>query len=186
MGFRKGIHYEHPPRGRARKQYTVSEAARRQRRHNLRRTRIRSDRETAIIKRLIWQLCFSGSPARSQRAVASELGVKHSYVHKVRKQAHSVGMDALANGRRVTLDDLIEARRFTERIRQEEPGLLAPTLPRRLYKYEAELRGLPRLAPAPRPAVDPPTYVIPEKYRDLKKWKEQYYAERPWLRALRT
>jgi hypothetical protein len=182
MRFRKGIHYEHPPRGRARKPYTVSEAARRQRCRNLRRTRIRSDRETAIIKRLIWQACFSGGLGRSQRAVGRELRVRCSYVHKVRKQAHSVGMDVLANARRVTLDDLAEARRFTAKLREQEPGLLAPAPSCRLYESEPE----PAQVPMPQPPPDPPAYVIPERYRDLEKWKERYYAERPWLRALRT
>jgi len=125
MRFHKGIHYRHPPRGRARKPYRMSEAARRQRLANLKGTRRRSDCETAIIKLLIWQVCFSG-PARSQRIMARELGVRHSYIHKVQEQANSVGVDALANGRRVTLDDLADAQRFTTKLREQEPGLLAP------------------------------------------------------------
>src|SRR5215472_10755306 len=68
MRFQRGIRYPHPPRGPARKPYTMSEAALRQRRRNLKRTRIRSDRETAIIKRLIWQACFDGGERLSQRA----------------------------------------------------------------------------------------------------------------------
>ena len=32
--------------------------------------------------------------------------------------------------------------------------------------------------------LEPP--AIPERYRDLNKWKEQYYAKRPWLRKLRS
>jgi hypothetical protein len=181
MGFHKGIHYRHPPRGRARKPYSMSDAAVRQRRRNLLHTRLRSERETAIIKRLIWQLCFSGAPVRSQRAMGHELGVRHSYVHKVRKQAHAVGMDVLANARHVTLDDLIEARRFTAKLREQEPGLLAPAPSCPLYESEPK----PAQVPMPQPPPDPPAYVIPERYRDLEKWKEEYYAARPWLRHLR-
>src|SRR5215472_12222806 len=114
MRFQRGIHYPHPPRGPARKPYTMSEAALRQRRRNLKKTRIRSDRETAIIKRLIWQSCFDGGERPSQRALARQLGVWPSYVWKVERRAQSEGMDALlANGGRVTLDDLEKARRFT-------------------------------------------------------------------------
>jgi hypothetical protein len=183
MRFRKGIHYEHPPRGRARKPYTMSEAARRQRCRNLRRTRIRSDRETAIIKRLIWQFCFSGAPARSQRTEARELGVRRSYVHKVQEQGHSVGTDVLANARRVTLNDLIEARRFTERIREE--GLLRPRPSKTLSNAPRVMTADegPRSA-ATHPSSQPTEYVIPERYRDLDKWKERYYAEHPWLPRL--
>jgi hypothetical protein len=125
MRFQRGIHYPHPQRGRGRKPYTVSEAALRQRCRNLRRARLRSDRESRTIKLLIWQSCFEDGPRPSQRALARELRVWPSYVCKVQKQS-SKGLDALASGRRVTFDDLAEARRTTERIRQEEPGLLGP------------------------------------------------------------
>jgi len=185
MRFRKGIHYEHPPRGRARKRYNVSEAARRQRCRNLLRTRLRSDREVAIIKRLVWQSFWDGGPRPSQRTMARELRVRHSYFHKVQKQAHSMGMEALLRGRRVTFDDLADAQRFTERIREE--GLLRP-------RRSKTLSNAPRVTTAdegPRsaathPSSQPSEYVIPERYRDLEKWKEEYYAERPWLRNLRN
>src|SRR5215469_10596195 len=125
MRFQRGIHYPHPPRGPARKSYTMSEAALRQRRRNLKRTRIRSDCETAIIKRLIWQACFDGGERPSQRALARQLRVWPSYVWKVQRKALSEGLDALvANGERVGLDDLEKARCFTEKVRADSPDIL--------------------------------------------------------------
>src|SRR5215467_8860919 len=110
MRFQRGIRYPHPPRGPGCKPYTMSEAALRQRRRNLKRTRIRSDRETAIIKRLIWQACFDGGERLSQRALARQLGVRPSYVYKVQRKAPSEGKDALlADSTRFTLDDLEKA-----------------------------------------------------------------------------
>lgn len=153
MRFLKGVHYEHPPRGRAREPYTMSEAARRQRCRNLRRTRIRSDRETAIIKRLVWQSLFDGSPARSQRTLARELGVRHSYVHKVQGQAHSVGMEAILRGGRVTIHDLADAQRFTERIREE--GLLRP-------RRSKTLSNAPREMTVNEAAQSAPTHPSPQ------------------------
>src|SRR5215472_8386226 len=130
MRFQRGIHYHHPPRGPARKRYRMSEAALRQRRRNLERTRIRSDRETAIIKLLIWQACFDTAPHRSQRALARQLRVWPSYISKVQRKALSEGMDVLlANRGRVSLDDLAVARRFTEKVRAEAPDTLAPVPP---------------------------------------------------------
>ena len=126
MSFQRGIHYPHPPRGRARKPYAMSEAALRQRRRNLKQTRRRSDRETAIIKRLIWQACFDGGKRPSQRALARQLRVWPSYVWKVQRKALSEGLDALvAHGERVGLDDLAEAQRFTEKVRADSPDILA-------------------------------------------------------------
>lgn len=92
----------------------MSEATLRQRRRNLRRTRLRSERESLTIKLLIWQACFDSGPRPSQRALARELGVGPSYICKVQRQAASVGWAArVQRGRRVTLDDLADARRFT-------------------------------------------------------------------------
>ena len=52
-----------------------------------------------------------------------------------------------------------------------------------------DLASVTAHAPAPSPQAppspEPYTYVIPERYRDLDKWKEQYYEARPWLRSLR-
>ena len=116
----------------------MSEAALRQRRRNLKRTRIRSDRETAIIKRLIWQACFDGGERLSQRALARQLGVRPSYVYKVQRKAPSEGKDALlADSTRFTLDDLEKARSFTAKLRAQEPGLLAPALDERATQEHA-------------------------------------------------
>ena len=163
MRFQRGIAYPHPPRGQARKRYTVSPDALRQRRNNLKRTRIRSDRETAIIKRLIWQAPSESGPRPSQRALARELGVWHSYVHGVQKQSLSVGMDVLANGRRVTLDDLDDARRFTAKLREREPGLLAPS--RRLYERESRAANEPRVMTADE--------IISERRHEVAEWKQK-------------
>ena len=124
MRFLKGIHYRHPARGVGRGRYHMSDAARRARRRNLSHSRLRSDRESQVIRLLIWQQCFDSTPRCSQRALARQLGVCPSYVFKIQAQS-SRGLDALARENRVTLDDLYEARRFTARLREREPGLLA-------------------------------------------------------------
>jgi hypothetical protein len=135
MRFQRGIHYPHPPRGPGHKPYTMSDAARRQRCRNLRRTRIRSDRESLTIKLLIWQSYSDSGPRPSQRALGRQLGVWPSYICEVQKQAANLGWDArVQHGRRVTLDDLADAQRFTARFREQEPGLLAPAPSRRLYE----------------------------------------------------
>jgi hypothetical protein len=102
----------------------MSDAARRARRNNLSRSRLRSDWESRVIKLLIRQSCFDDGPRPSQRALARQLGVYPSYVCKVQRQS-STGLDALVSGKRVSLDDLSKARRFTARLREQEPGLLA-------------------------------------------------------------
>jgi hypothetical protein len=101
----------------------MSEAALRARRRNLSKARVRSDRESLTIKLLIRQSCLD-APRPSQRTLASQLGVCPSYVCKVQAQS-ARGLDALATGKRVTLGDLNEARDFTAKIREQEPGLLA-------------------------------------------------------------
>jgi hypothetical protein len=126
MRFERGTQY--PPRGPARKQYRMSDEALRARRRNFTKIkRLRSNRESLTVKLLIWQAFFGEEPKQSQRALARELGVWPSYVCKVQKQATSAGWDPRVQyGRRVTLDDLADARRFTEKLRQTGPDLLAP------------------------------------------------------------
>jgi hypothetical protein len=101
----------------------VGEAAKRARRKNLSRSRLRSDRESLIIKLLIWQSSIEDKQVHSQRSLARQLGVSPSYVCKIQAQVEK-GLDALARGNRVTLDDLYEARRFTAKLRQLQPELL--------------------------------------------------------------
>jgi len=81
----------------------VSDAARRERRLNLSKSRLGSDRESRVIKLLTWQSHFEGSPCRpSQRALARQLGVCPSYICKIQKQS-ARGLDALASrGNRAT------------------------------------------------------------------------------------
>ena len=121
--FLKGIHYPHRPRGAGRGQYYVSELARRARRQNLSRSRLRSDRESQVIKLLIWQSCFYG-PRRSQRSLARQLGVCQSYVWKVQRQ-WALGVDGLSSTSLVTLEDMYAAKRFTAKMREQHPCLLA-------------------------------------------------------------
>src|SRR5215813_7620959 len=97
MRFRKGEHYPHPQRGPARASYYVSEAARRARRKNLSRSRLRSDQESFVIKLLIWQSCFDGEPRPSQRTLARELGVSSSYVCEIQARSEE-GLDVFAKG----------------------------------------------------------------------------------------
>jgi hypothetical protein len=157
MRFRKGFHYPHPPRGPARRPYHVSEAARRARRSNLSRSRLRSDRETAVIKLLIWQASFDDGPHPTQRALARQLRVWPSYVCKVQKQADAA-LEALNNGQRVALNDLDDARRFTAKLREQEPGLLAPaTRPqRRATSSWDAISERPRIAGHEFPASNDP------------------------------
>jgi len=109
MRFRKGIRYPHPPRGKARHPYKLSEAALCARRLNLSRSRLRSGRESFIIRLLIWQAHFLEGPQQSQRDIAYRLGVSPSYVCKIQKQRER-GLEALGKGRRATLHDLDHAR----------------------------------------------------------------------------
>lgn len=161
MRFERGVW--HRPRGPARKPYTMSDAARRQRCRNLRRTRLRSDRESLNIKLFIWQSCLGEEPKPSQRALARELRVWPSYVHKIQKQATDVGWNArIQHGQRVTIDDLAKAQEFTARLREE--GLLTPAPRRRLYG--GELRGEQRL---PMSADE----VIAEQRRFAEEWKRK-------------
>jgi hypothetical protein len=136
MRFLKGTHYSHPPRGLGRGRYNMSDAARRARRQNLSKSRLRSDRESLVIKLWIWQLCFEGAPRLSQRTLAHQLGVCRSYVCRIQKQS-ARGLEAPADGTRVTLDDLEDARRFTAKLREQEPNLLAHarTRPRPASSY---------------------------------------------------
>jgi hypothetical protein len=160
MRFERGTHYPHPPRGPARKPYAMSDAALRQRCRNLRRTRIRSNRESLIIKLLTWQAFFGEEPKLSQRALARELRVWPSYVCKVQKQATTVGWDVrIQHGTRVTLDDLAEAQHFTARFREQEPDLLASEPPRRLYAGE--------------PSVMTADECIAERRRFAEEWKRK-------------
>jgi len=126
MRFSKGVHYSHPPRGPGRRQYDMTDAAPRARRCNLSKARKRSEVESLIIKRLIWQSCFGGGQRPSQRALARQLGVWPSYIHKVLRKAKTEGMEALHRHGRVTLADLDEARQFIAKLGKQEPGLLVP------------------------------------------------------------
>lgn len=105
--------------------------------------RLRSDRESLVIKLLAWQSRFESGTRPSERALARQLGVWPSYVHKLLEKAHSEGMDVLVqHGKHVTLDDLAVARRFTARIKEQQPDLL--TASRRLYGVESSASQEPR------------------------------------------
>jgi len=59
--------------------------------------------------------------------LARTLGVSPFYVWKVVRKAATVGMDVIVKyGKRITLNNLAEARRFTAKLRQQEPDLFAP------------------------------------------------------------
>jgi AraC-like DNA-binding protein len=115
----------------------MTDAALRARRHNLARAvatgrlkRLRSERESRIIKLLIRQSRFETGPRPSERTLAQQVRVSPSYIHKLFRKAHSEGMEALLeHGQRVTLDDLSEARRFTEKVRAEASDTLGPAPP---------------------------------------------------------
>jgi hypothetical protein len=47
----------------------------------------RSRDETAIVKLLIWQLCFGSEPRPSQRALARQLGVSQPYPYNLQGDA---------------------------------------------------------------------------------------------------
>lgn len=130
MRFLKGIHHPHPPRGPARKAYRMSEAALSQRHRNLDKARAagkvkvwRGRDESLITKHLIWQSVFGPEPKPSERALARELEVWPSYVHKIKRKALREGTPP--DGKRFTLNDLYEARRMTARVREKESHLFA-------------------------------------------------------------
>jgi hypothetical protein len=134
MRFQRGIHYPHPPRGPARKPYRMTDDALHARRRNLARAarngklkRLRSDRESRIIKLRAWQSRFESAPRPSERALARQLGVWPSYIHKLLRKALSERMEALLeHGEHITLDDLADAQRFTAKVRDAEADILAP------------------------------------------------------------
>ena len=167
MGFQKGIHYPHPPRGPARKPYTMSPKALRARRRNLdearNRGRIklwRGHGETQTIKLIIWQSWWDDSePRLSQRAAADKLRVWPSYVCKVQKKAATKGMAALTRvGRRITFDDLAEAQRVSARMRERAPELFAPA---------------PQPRPSNKPRVMTADEAIAETWHEVDEWKRK-------------
>jgi len=93
----------------------VSDAARRARKLNLSKARLRSERESRVIKLLIWQSYLDDSNSFSQRALARQLGVYPSYLCKVQKQP-SGALDAFASGARATLDDYGSPSSWTTRL----------------------------------------------------------------------
>ena len=162
MRFLKGIHYMHPPRGPGRGRYHLSHAAWGARVHNLKRVkRLRSSREIGIIKLLIWQWFFDPEPKPSGRALARQLGVCRSYIWRVARKAHVAGWDALVKcERRITLDDLAEARRFTAKVRDMEPDLLAP-------------------APEPRPSDEPREMTADERIAETRREAAEWKGKNP-------
>jgi hypothetical protein len=76
----------------------------------LSRARLRSDRESRIVKLRIWQSCFDDGPHPSQRALGRQLGLYPSYVCKARHQSAG-GWDALGSGTSATFDDLDQGKR---------------------------------------------------------------------------
>jgi len=145
----------------------MSDAARRARRCNLSKSRLRSDQESLIIKLLIWQSCVDDKPHPSHRTLARQLGVRPSYVHKVQKQA-ARGLEVLASGQHATLSDLGEARRFTARLREQEPGLLRAVQSSRSEKSGAMTND----------------EVIAKNWREVNEWKGKHsgYGKRNWFR----
>src|SRR5262249_18132920 len=103
---------------------------------NLSKSRVRSDQESLIITRLIWQSTFGDGESPSQRFLARQLGVWPSYVCKLRKQSEE-GLEMFTRGYRVTLDDLDKERRITAKLRQQEPGLLRAVQSSRSEKHSA-------------------------------------------------
>lgn len=141
----------------------MSAKAWRARRRNLSNARLRSQRESRIIKLLVWQAYWASDKRPSERAVARQLGVWPSYVHKLWRCAHTVGSDALLqHGRPVTLDDLMEARDFTATVREQAPELLAP--PRRSYAGEYSHVPLPSQPSNP--------YQAMAHAKTLREWQE--------------
>jgi hypothetical protein len=156
----------------------MTQAALRQRRRNLQRTRTRSDRESAIIKRLIRQPCFDDEERPSLRVLARQLGVAPSYVWKVQRKAHSEGIDTLLkDGRRITLDDLAEARRFTDKVRDVEPGVLAPAPARCLNEGDTTLIESRAMTA---------DESIAERWREAREWKRKNLSRDRGRRVLFT
>jgi hypothetical protein len=80
-----------------------------------------------------------------------------------------MGWDARVQcGRRVTLDDLTDAQRFTSRLREDEPNLLAPPPTCRLYEGEqhaGQQRGFARAMTADE--------IVAEQRAFAEEWKRK-------------
>jgi hypothetical protein len=77
-------------------------------------------------------------------------------------------MDAfLASGERVTLDDLADARRFTARVREQEPDQLAP-------------------APHPRTSDEPRYTTADDVQREAQETIRRVHKAAPWDGKRRT
>jgi hypothetical protein len=158
MGFQKGIRFGYRrPRGPGRNHppYRMSLTAMQARRQNLSNWTRRRTYEETQRIRIEIALA-THQPGESYRQMARRLRCSHVHCWKVARRY----------------------RRGLIPLPESEQELLAI----REMLYPAPVAILP---PDPSPSVEPPAYVIPEKYRDLEKWKEQYYAARPWLRKLR-
>ena len=165
MRFLKGDQHPRWRRGRARKPYTMTEDALRARRHNFSNVRrLRATGETTTIKLFIWQSFFDSAPRPSERTLARQLHVWPSYVHKLMRKATTEGMDALIeHGKPVTLDDLAHAQRFTVRVQEQEPGLLA---------------AVPLSRSPEEPPARTPDETIVETWREVREWKRKNPRER--------
>lgn len=125
--------------------------------------------ETALIKLLIWQRCFS-SERLSQRAIGRELRVSQPYVCKVMRKAHTFGLDALLREPGpVPLEQFERARHVSEKLREREPILFTPT--RR-----------PRASDEPRAMTADES--IAERWREVRDWKRKNlrYGGSGWFR----
>jgi hypothetical protein len=199
MKFQKGIGYPYPrpPRGPGRgdPRYSMSRAAYQARLRNLVGVkRPRTNSETRLIE---LEVALGTHRGESYRAIARRLGIR-SYAHCWRvarkyrnRQIPMLPQDArglLAMRASLASSPMQQqvlpwwmTREWSKRdeiwgcilFTQEQKAQAVAEFDRREYAGQAE------------PSHKPPNYVIPERYRDPVKWKEQYYADHPWLRRLR-
>ena len=200
MRFQKGVGYPYPrpPRGPGRGDppYRMSRRAYQSRLRNL--GRVERQRTYGETRRLELDIALATHRGETFRAMAERLHLRsHAHcwrvAHKYRtRQIPMLPQDA--QGLLALRDSLVSppmqqqvlpwwmARKWRKRdeiwgcilLTQEQKAQAVAEFDRREYAGQTE------------PSHEPPNYVIPESYRDLEKWKEQYYAERPWLRNLRN
>lgn len=134
-----------------------AEASRRnlQKARNMGRVLLRRGRdETALIKLLTWQICFERSPRPSQRFIARQLRVSQPYICKVMRKATTVGFYELAKNGRATIEELEQARKVSDRLR--ESGMLRPA------RQPLELDRVRDMTT---------DEIIAERWRDVRVWK---------------
>jgi hypothetical protein len=200
MRFQKGVGYPYPrpPRGPGRGDppYRMSRRAYQSRLRNL--GGIARQRSYGETRRFELEIALGTHQGETYRAMAERLGLRsHAHCWRVARRYRNRQIPMLpcdAQGL-LALRDSLDLRPTKQQVlpwwmtaewrtRDEIWGCILLTQEQKVQAV-AEFDRKEYTGQQAELAPEPPTYVIPERYRDLEKWKEQYYAERPWMRKLR-